>query len=126
MHANSPGTTSALPVGAIHELPLQFRMDLVLPSVFRGWINYSPSPGTTSVPLRPFGGTCLSGPLIPVGSSLAFPRGLKSLAESGAKAPHSMECGDSSPLFREGFSLHRPAQRLGGAEGQKAANWLSF
>ncbi|ASV72802.1 hypothetical protein THTE_0200 [Thermogutta terrifontis] len=26
--------------------------------------------------------------------------------ESGAKAPHSMECGDSSPLFGEGFSLH--------------------
>jgi len=33
-------------------------------------------------------------------------RGLKSRVESGAKAPHSMECGDSSPLFGEGFSLH--------------------
>jgi len=37
---------------------------------------------------------------------MAFHRGLKSRAESGAKAPHSMECGDSSPLFGEGFSLH--------------------
>ncbi|ASV72702.1 hypothetical protein THTE_0100 [Thermogutta terrifontis] len=30
--------------------------------------------------------------------------------ESGAEAPHSMECGDSSPLFGEGFSLHPPWQ----------------
>ena len=52
------------------------------------------------------GGTCLSGPSFNVGSSIAFSRGLKSRAESGAKAPHSMECGDSSPLFGEGFSLH--------------------
>jgi hypothetical protein len=53
-----------------------------------------------------FGGTCLSGPLINVRSSIDFQRGLKSRDESGAKAPHSMECGDSSPLFGEGFSLH--------------------
>ncbi|ASV72994.1 hypothetical protein THTE_0392 [Thermogutta terrifontis] len=38
--------------------------------------------------------------------SIPFPRGLKSRTESGAKAPHSMECGDLSPLFGEGFSLH--------------------
>ena len=72
--------------------------------------------GTTSVPLRPFGGTCLSGPLVGgtclsrpppnVRSSIGVHRGLKSRAERGAKAPHSMECGDSSPLFDEGFSLH--------------------
>ena len=55
-----------------------------------------------------FGGTCLSRPLFDVGQSIAFRRGLKSRAESGAKAPHSMECGDSSPLFGEGFSLHHP------------------
>ncbi|ASV72991.1 hypothetical protein THTE_0389 [Thermogutta terrifontis] len=67
------------------------------------------SPGTTSEPLRSFGGTCLSGPPFNVGSSIAFHRGLKSRDESGAKAPHSMECGDSSPLFREGFSLHHLA-----------------
>ena len=71
------------------------------------------SPGTTSVPLRPSGGTCLSGPffsesegpacqvrffggtclsrpLINVRRSIAFRRGLKSRAESGAKAPHSI------------------------------------
>jgi len=75
--------------------------------------------GTTSVPLRTsegrarhvriFGGTCLSGPPFNVGSSVPFRRGLKSRAESGAKAPHSMECGDSSPLFGEGFSLHHLA-----------------
>ncbi|ASV72967.1 hypothetical protein THTE_0365 [Thermogutta terrifontis] len=82
------------------------------------------SPGTTSVPLRiNSGGTCLSrpppgrtfsggtrlsGPLFDAGSSIPFHRGLKSRAESGAKAPHSMECGDLSPLFSEGFSLHQP------------------
>jgi len=53
-----------------------------------------------------FGGTCLSRPPFDVRSSIGFPRGLKSRAENGAKAPHSMECGDSSPLFGEGFSLH--------------------
>ncbi|ASV73526.1 hypothetical protein THTE_0924 [Thermogutta terrifontis] len=36
----------------------------------------------------------MSRPLFDVGQSIAFPRGLKSRAESGAKAPHSMECGD--------------------------------
>ncbi|ASV72973.1 hypothetical protein THTE_0371 [Thermogutta terrifontis] len=82
-------------------------------------------PGTTSVPLRknsggtclsrlPPGGTRLSGPLFDVGSSIPFHRGLKSRAESGAKAPHSMECGDLSPLFREGFSLHNPVIDLNG------------
>jgi hypothetical protein len=34
--------------------------------------------------------------------------------ESGAKASHSMECGDSSPLFGEGFSLHHLAVGLDG------------
>ncbi|ASV76180.1 hypothetical protein THTE_3579 [Thermogutta terrifontis] len=48
----------------------------------------------------------MSGPFVNVRSSIAFQRGLKSRVESGAKAPHSMECGDSSPLFGEGFSLH--------------------
>jgi len=60
------------------------------------------------------GGTRSSGPPFDVRSSLAFPRGLKSRAECGAKAPHSMECGDLSPLFREGFSLHHLAVDLGG------------
>jgi len=36
------------------------------------------------------GGTCLSRPPFGVGSSIPFPRGLKSRAESGAKAPHSI------------------------------------
>ena len=56
-----------------------------------------------------FGGTGLSGPPTNVGSSIAFARGLKSRAQSGAKAPHSMECGDLSPLCCEGFSLHHLA-----------------
>ena len=79
-----------------------------------------PFPGTTSVPLRAFGGTCLSGPLFSegrachvrhstIGSTMAVHRGLKSRAESGAQAPHSLECGDSSPLSGEGFSLHHLA-----------------
>ncbi|ASV72663.1 hypothetical protein THTE_0061 [Thermogutta terrifontis] len=51
----------------------------------------------------------MSRPFFNIGSSIAFRRGLKSRAESGAKAPHSMECGDSSPLFGEGFSLHHLA-----------------
>jgi hypothetical protein len=41
------------------------------------------------------GGTCLSGPPFGVGSSIGVYRGLKSRVESGAKAPHSMECGDA-------------------------------
>gem|GEM_PF-3147767 len=53
-----------------------------------------------------FVGTCVSGPSFNVRLSIVFRRGLKSRAKSGAKAPHSMECGDSSPLFGEGFSLH--------------------
>ena len=53
-------------------------------------MTHRPSPGTTSVPLRLFGGTCLSGPPLNVGSSIPFCRGLKSRAESGAKAPHSI------------------------------------
>ncbi|ASV74717.1 hypothetical protein THTE_2115 [Thermogutta terrifontis] len=57
----------------------------------------------------PLGGACLSGASFNVRSSIAFHRGLKSRAESGAKAPHSMECGDLSPLFGEGFSLHHLA-----------------
>ncbi|ASV76813.1 hypothetical protein THTE_4212 [Thermogutta terrifontis] len=51
----------------------------------------------------------MSRPLFNVGSSISFHRGLKSRVESGAKAPHSMECGDLSPLFGEGFSLHNLA-----------------
>ncbi|ASV73075.1 hypothetical protein THTE_0473 [Thermogutta terrifontis] len=90
--------------------------DLLVGSAEYRWITHPSSPGTTSVPLRPFGGTCLSGPLVGgtclsrpppnVRSSIGVHRGLKSRAERGAKAPHSMECGDSSPLFDEGFSLH--------------------
>jgi hypothetical protein len=95
--------------------------------LLRRWMIHCDSPRTTSVPLRPFGGTCSSGPSFrrdvhvtsafggmclsrppfDVGSSIPFRRGLKSRAESGAKAPRSMECGDLSPLFDEGFSLHR-------------------
>ena len=37
-----------------------------------------------------FGGTRLSGPSFDIGSSIALRRGLKSRAESGAKAPHSI------------------------------------
>jgi len=40
--------------------------------------------------VRFFGGTRLSGPPTNVGSSIAFAGGLKSRAESGAKAPHSI------------------------------------
>gem|GEM_PF-2261908 len=54
----------------------------------------------------PLGGTRLSGPAFDVRSSIPLQRGLNSRAESGAKAPHSMECGDLSPLSGEGFSLH--------------------
>ncbi|ASV73406.1 hypothetical protein THTE_0804 [Thermogutta terrifontis] len=39
---------------------------------------------------RFLGGTCLSRPPFDVGWSIAFRRGLKSRAESGAKAPHSI------------------------------------
>ena len=111
------------PVGAIHELPLQrrrdlFRRDVLVTSDEYRLVTHPASPGTTSVPLRSIGGTCLSrpppggtrlsGPLISVGKSIAFRRGLKSHAESGAEAPHSIRCGDLSPLFGEGFSLHQP------------------
>ncbi|ASV72937.1 hypothetical protein THTE_0335 [Thermogutta terrifontis] len=48
----------------------------------------------------------MSGPFVNIRCSIGLRRGLKSRAESGAKAPHFMECGDSSPLFGEGFSLH--------------------
>jgi len=41
------------------------------------------------------GGTCLPRPPFDVGSSIGVYRGLKSRVESGAKAPHSMECGDA-------------------------------
>jgi len=63
-------SSSKLPVGAIHELPLQRRRDVLVTSAVRRWIVHSPSPGTTSVPLRPSGGTCLSGPSLDVGSSI--------------------------------------------------------
>ena len=69
------------------------------------WIIHCASPGTTSVPLRNTrrrdvlvtsapGGTYLSRPLSDVGSSIGLRRGLKSLAESGAKAPHSTSQSD--------------------------------
>ena len=103
-------TFGGLPIGAIHEWPLQLRRDPLVTSAYRRdlpvrsaywrdllvrsavlrWIIQSRSAGTTSVPLRSFGGTCLSGPSFDVGPSIAFPRGLKSRAESGAKAPHSI------------------------------------
>jgi|GEM_PF-2463276 hypothetical protein len=53
-----------------------------------------------------FGGTCSSGPPYNVRSSIAFHRGLKSHAESGAKAPHSIRCGDlwSAAIYRR-FSV---------------------
>ncbi|ASV73111.1 hypothetical protein THTE_0509 [Thermogutta terrifontis] len=42
-----------------------------------------------------------------VGSSIRFRRGLKSRAESGAKAPHSIwSAAIHRRFFREGFSLH--------------------
>ena len=87
-------------VEAIHELPLHpwrdplvgagFWRDRFVGSDAHRLMTHSFAPGTTSVPLRPFGGTCLSGPPFNAGSSIAFPRGLKSRAESGAKAPHSI------------------------------------
>ena len=64
--------------------------DLLVRSDRHRSMTHRPSPGTTSVPLRLFGGTCLSGPPLNVGSSIPFCRGLKSRAESGAKAPHSI------------------------------------
>ncbi|ASV72930.1 hypothetical protein THTE_0328 [Thermogutta terrifontis] len=73
---------------------------------------------------RSVGGTCLSGPSFNVRSSIAFHRGLKSRDESGAKAPHSMECGDLSPLFGEGFSLHNPAVDPNG--NVRPAGWKPF
>ncbi|ASV72963.1 hypothetical protein THTE_0361 [Thermogutta terrifontis] len=61
------------------------------------------SSGTTGVPLRPFGGTRLSGPPFNVGSSIPFHRGLKSRAESGAKAPHS--------IFEAGHDRRAPPEK---------------
>ncbi|ASV76680.1 hypothetical protein THTE_4079 [Thermogutta terrifontis] len=58
------------PVGAIHELALHrqrdlFRRDPLVGSDEHRLITHPFSPGTTSVPLRPFsGGTCLSGPYL--------------------------------------------------------------
>jgi len=75
--------------------PKKLRKDVLVTSVF-------------------LGGTRLSGPLFDVGLSIPLYRGLKSRAESGAEAPHSMECGDLSPLFSEGFSLHNLGVDLDG------------
>jgi len=82
-------------VGAIHELPLQrrralFRRDPLVRSATQDSIIHGLSPGTTSVPLRPLGGTRLSRPPFNARSCIAFRRGLKSRAESGAEAPHSI------------------------------------
>ena len=65
-----------------------------------------PFPEGPACQVRFLAGTCFSRPLINLRYSICLRRGLKSRSESGAKAPHSMECGDSSPLFREGFGLH--------------------
>jgi len=72
-----------------------------------------------------FGGTRLSGPFFSEGRAchvrrltldppLPFPGGLKSRGESGAKAPHSMECGDLSLLFYEGFRDYPKTRRQPG------------
>ncbi|GIX02663.1 MAG: hypothetical protein KatS3mg112_1600 [Thermogutta sp.] len=72
-------------------MPLRFSGETCLSGpLFRRWIIRPFFSGTTSVPLRPFGGTRLSGPPSDVASSIAFRRGLKSRGESGAKAPHSI------------------------------------
>jgi len=87
-------------VGAIHELPLRSRRDPLVRSGEHRWITPPHPPGTTSVPLRFSGGTCLSGPFFSEGRachvrlstwdlSISFHQGLKSRGESGAKAPHS-------------------------------------
>ncbi|ASV72792.1 hypothetical protein THTE_0190 [Thermogutta terrifontis] len=126
-----------LPVGAIHELPLQCRRDPLVGSDEHRLMTHAASPGTTSVPLRnfggtPLGGTCLSGPFFRraplvgaaswkdplVGSVIQ--RSIVRSAAAGTEVPRGkrgqspalhtvrrfMECGDLSPLFSEGFSLH--------------------
>ncbi|ASV77045.1 hypothetical protein THTE_4444 [Thermogutta terrifontis] len=71
---------------------------------------HAASPGTTSVPLRGISRRdLLVRSVIHRWITHCLRRGLKSRADSGAKAPHSMECGDLSPLFGEGFSLHHLA-----------------
>ena len=58
-------------------------------------------------PVLFLGGTRLSGPPFNARSSIPFYRGLKSRVKSGAKAPHSMECGDlswSAAIYRR-FSV---------------------
>ncbi|ASV74124.1 hypothetical protein THTE_1522 [Thermogutta terrifontis] len=52
----------------------------------------------------------MSRPSFNVRSSIAFRRGLKSLVESGAKAPHSIwSAAIHRRFFGEGFSLHNLA-----------------
>jgi|GEM_PF-2457947 hypothetical protein len=100
----TPSKASLL-VGAIHELRLptwRFALtnvfwgrfmnrpyhdwrDLFVRSASQFWMIHPNSPGRTSVPLRPLGGTCLSGPPFNVGSSIAFFRGLKSRAPYGVR-----------------------------------------
>jgi len=84
------------------------RLTLDHPFLFVGHDKRAPPTSRRDLLVRSvfLGGTCSSGPPLNARSSIAFRRGLKSRAESGAKAPHSMECGDLSPLFGEGFSLH--------------------
>ena len=79
-----------------------FRRDVLVTSAVLRWIipshlaghdkrappnDFSEGPACH---VRPLGGTRLSGPPLDVGSSIFFSRGLKSRAESGAKAPHSI------------------------------------
>jgi len=72
------------------------------------------------------GGTCLSGLLVNIGPSIAFRRGLKSRAESGAKAPHSIW----RPLVKIGPSISpsscghdkRAPPKFNGRRGRRSPN----
>ena len=79
----------------------RFRRDVLVTSVLGGtclsrplsrigsWIGFRRA--RQACPSERFlGGTCLSRPSFDVRSSMTFRRGLKSRAESGAKAPHSI------------------------------------
>ncbi|GIX01455.1 MAG: hypothetical protein KatS3mg112_0392 [Thermogutta sp.] len=82
---NCPYTMSEGPACRVRRATFDYRFpfpghDKRAPPIFR-----KPFRAETSL-----GGTCLSRPPFNVGSSIAFRRGLKSRAESGAKAPHSI------------------------------------
>ncbi|ASV73101.1 hypothetical protein THTE_0499 [Thermogutta terrifontis] len=51
---DDPPQFTRIPVGAIHELPLQRRRDPLVGSDERRLMTHPSSPGTTSVPLRSF------------------------------------------------------------------------